>query len=233
MLDADDVCARDRLEKQVAAMQLNPQAVACFTGHWLFDEHGPITAYPADPAVGDLDSLTHLSRCLVVCASVLFDRRQAGGLRYPLGLRNCADMVFNALLRTRGRFVVLPEALYGYRRWLGQLTRHVTFLDGFEDRMNWLRANWRTYWPDNTLAQAEAVQWNGLVDLMTDHYWAHNQDKFLGLRATSGPTGRKRWPCGPNWRGVGIPTGSGKPRNGWIGCGRAVVFRNAVDGNAP
>src|SRR5262249_14117699 len=50
LLDADDVSAPDRLEKQAAALRARPGAVACFSGFWTFrDGGGVLNSFPIDP----------------------------------------------------------------------------------------------------------------------------------------------------------------------------------------
>jgi hypothetical protein len=111
-------------------------------------------------------------------------------LRYPTGVVCGEDMVFVSLLRNRGPIVVLPELLYGYRRRSGQITKWYTFVDGFEQKMDWLRTNWKAHWPDKTLSEIETVMWLGLVEVMTDFYWSRDRKKFLRLRAYL----RANWP---------------------------------------
>ncbi len=179
--DADDICARDRIEHQVAALRADPEAIACFTGHWIFDERGLITSHSPSPAVGRQDSLDHIGRCLVHPPTLMFDRRKSRGLLYPTGFVH-ADMCFVSLLRTRGRFVVLPELLYGYRRRSGQLTQEFSFLVGFQNRLRWLNAHWKEYWGEKTFPQIEQAVWWGLVETMVAFYWSRDRARFIQCR---------------------------------------------------
>ena len=188
--DADDVCATNRLERQVAEMERNPQAIACFTGHWVFDEQGKVSEYFGNTCTEGMDSLTHLGRCVAFGPTLLFDRRKASGLHYPLGIKCGPDMVFVSLLRNRGPFLVLRDLLYGYRRRSGQITNRYSLLDGFEHRLNWVRANWNCHWPDRTLPTIENAMWSGLVSTLADFYWARDRQRFLRLRTYL----RANWP---------------------------------------
>ncbi len=42
--DADDIYSRDRIERQVTALRHDPGGIACFAGHWVFDDRGQITS---------------------------------------------------------------------------------------------------------------------------------------------------------------------------------------------
>jgi glycosyltransferase involved in cell wall biosynthesis len=188
--DADDVSAKDRVEKQVAALWADPEAIACFAGHWLFDQRGVITSYSPTPELGRRDSLEQIGRCLVFCPTVMFDRRRARDLWYPRDVVLSSDMCFVSLLRTRGHFAVLPDSLYGYRRRTGQLTRRFTFLEGFRNRLRWLEFHWREYWGDKTFPQIEQAMWRGLVDSMVAFYWSRDRERFLQCRTYL----REHWP---------------------------------------
>jgi glycosyltransferase involved in cell wall biosynthesis len=200
--DADDISSADRIRRQVEALGQSPSAVACFTGHWVFGEEGTIAEYPGNPAACEMDSLAHLSRCAAFGPTMLLDRHKVGNLRYPPEVGLGTDMVFVSMLRTRGPFVIVPDSLYGYRRRSGQLTGRFTFLEGFENRMRWLKENRKRYWRDRTIAETEHVMWQGLVETLVAFYWARDRQKFMTAREYL----KRHWP-GPlplprevNWR---------------------------------
>ena len=177
----------------------------------MFDEKGNDDEYQGIVLSEEMTAIAHLSRCRVFPPTALFDRRRARDLRYPTGVVCGEDMVFVSLVRNRGPIVVLPGLLYGYRRRSGQITKWYTFVDGFEQKMDWLRTNWKAHWPDKTLSEIETVMWLGLVEVMTDFYWSRNRKKFLRLQAY----------LRANWPGK-VPSA--------VRVGLALVSRRALEG---
>jgi glycosyltransferase involved in cell wall biosynthesis len=194
-LDADDLCARDRLERQAASLHKTPGAVACFSGYWRFGAGRPTTNCPAaDPPEGT-DSLDFLSRCMFHLPSVMFDRRRALGVRFPEDRRwTGGDIVFSALLAARGRVIAVPDLLYGHRTHAMQFSRQNRATTEsnlfFEYRYEWTRAHWHEHWPNRTWEEIDRKMWNGLVAQTEDAYWARNKSFFLNDRNYM----RKKWP---------------------------------------
>ncbi|HYV35828.1 MAG TPA: glycosyltransferase family A protein, partial [Gemmataceae bacterium] len=190
LLDADDVSPKHRLEKQIVLLIENPEAVACFTGYWSFGPEGISKEYWADRNGGVADSLSFLTGCRVLGASVVFHRLKCLGLRYPVGVNSGEDPIFCALLRTRGEFIVVPEPLYGYRTRPGQASCRYTEMENFEQRLKWVRAHWAEYWPGMGLAEVERRMWLGLAETLGSFYWVRQRQKFLDVRSYL----RKNWP---------------------------------------
>jgi glycosyltransferase involved in cell wall biosynthesis len=180
-LDADDICAADRFEKQLAALTATPEAVACFTGHYTFDTSGRRTEYVVPPSAGIPPPLVQAARCLVFPPTLLFDRTKGSGLTYPAGVTCGEDMLFVAQLRTRGSFLVVPEALYGYRRRPGQATQAHSVINGFEQRLHWVERHWDGPQHPGDSTPAETM-WREFAATLKDLYWARERDKFLLIR---------------------------------------------------
>lgn len=181
LLDHDDVCMPNRLELQLQALQRRPDAIACFTGHWLFEGDRRIRDYRGNPESEKFDALTHLTRYLVWGPTVLFDRRRAEGLWFPEDVKRVDDLLFAVLLRLRGEFVVLPDLLYGSREWPGQTSKgggRDAQGAGFFPRMDWLDKHRRELWPDKSFEQIEEVMWHGIALQLADHYWTRQRDYF-------------------------------------------------------
>jgi glycosyltransferase involved in cell wall biosynthesis len=195
LLDADDICAPARLERQVSALQQTPDAIASYTGFWRFDETGRLDEQRADDPPAGTDSLDYLSRCLFHIITLMFDRERAAGLRFPDGVQSVEDIIFTALLATRGRFVAVAEPLYGYRAHPNQISigSRVTRTSNrfFESRYNWARSNWQTYWPERSWADVEAKLWHGMARITEDSYWARHKGYFLNDRNYL----RAHWPA--------------------------------------
>jgi len=194
-LDADDISAPDRLERQLAALKGASNAIACFTGNWTFEGNRRLREnLAATPAV-DADPLDFLSRCMFHGASVMFDRSRAEGIRFPDDINSIgADIIFSALLATRGPMVAVPEALYGYRLHPGQksIKGHANSKSNwfFQYRYEWAKAHWQEHWPERGWAAVESKLWEGLVGNTEDSYWARNKQFFLNDRGYL----RRNWP---------------------------------------
>ncbi|MCS6866300.1 MAG: glycosyltransferase family A protein [Gemmataceae bacterium] len=185
VLDADDISAPTRLEKQAAALTDQPDAIACVTGFWRFsDTTAHLAGIDGDDRATTAEVPDFWTDAALVCAgSVMFHRHKAEGLRYPPGIRSGGDMLFLGMLRSRGRVVVLKEHLYGYRVRPGSASHVHSDIDGFQARWNWAKDNWRTYWPAGSEAELERRFWFHLAELTERVYWARRREPFLKLRA--------------------------------------------------
>jgi glycosyltransferase involved in cell wall biosynthesis len=183
LLDSDDVCKPERLERQRLAMNANVDAVACFTGYWLFNEGGWLLDRPADAAAGHRDPIEYLSNVFFHYPTALYDRGRAADVRFPVGINAGEDLIFTAQLATRGALIGIPDILYGYRLHEKQLSRHnqVTGTSNpyFEERYNWVKAHHSQYWPGKAWDQIEVALWQGLVRQTEDAYWARNRNFFV------------------------------------------------------
>jgi glycosyltransferase involved in cell wall biosynthesis len=191
-LDADDVSAPERLQRQATSLQARPDAVACFTGFWTFDVSRRLGEFP----MSDLpaDSLDFLGQCQFGGLSLMFDRARTAGLYFPEDDRVDEDVIFSAKVATRGRVIAVPEILYGYRshptqRSIGYRVS-ATSNRSFENRYEWSKAHWREYWPDRSWADVERKLWYGLAHQTEAAYWARHKGFFLNDRAYL----RKNWP---------------------------------------
>lgn len=206
-LDADDVAHPHRLEMQRAALEVNPDAVACYTGYWTFDARGRKRTWPGDAGAAIATAIELLCECRVLNGSIMFRRARAEGLSYPVGIRCGPDLVFSALLRTRGTFVVLEQPLYGYRQHPRQVTKRSTEVDNFSQRLDWLRNHWSTYWPEATWDDLERQMWQGMLATMVNMYWTRHMHKFRDVRdylRRNWPSNYPRppeldWRCQPRW----------------------------------
>lgn len=196
LLDADDLCHPERLERQIHALAEDPMAIGCLTGHWVFDnDRRVIATLPGNPAAGRLDALEYLSSCFAVVGSLLYERPRAVGLSFPEGVQSAQDMIFSALLATRGPLVVIPDVLYGYRSHDAQSSiRNRATSQGnpyFECRLRWAQAHWHEHWPERRWEEIESRLWTGFARQTEDAYWARNKRFFLADRDYI----RRRWPA--------------------------------------
>jgi glycosyltransferase involved in cell wall biosynthesis len=189
VLDADDVCHPERLERQVTLLA-ETSAIASFTGHWVFNETGMTGQFGTNSVAAEATAMEHLAEVLVLHATLMFDRRRAADLNYP-ALDVAEDVVFAAMLRTRGAFTLCNLPLYGYRRRHGQATQRYGFVDAFRRRLTWLETHHTTFWPDVTLYELQKAMWDGAARTLETFYWARDARQFVRLRDYL----RANWPA--------------------------------------
>lgn len=194
LFDSDDVSAPTRLERQVEILCSRSDAVACCTGYWRFDDRGRIEECPATDLPEPVDPLDVLAECRFFGPSLMFRRSRTGDVRFPVDLKSGEDIVFGALLATRGHIVTIREPLYGYRAHAAQSSRGyqatATSNRFFEDRYQWARRSWQDHWPDRGWPDVERHLWEGLARQTEENYWARNRRFFENDRAYL----RSNWP---------------------------------------
>ena len=126
-IDADDLMVPYRLERQAAALEVNPATVLCHSACGLIDAQGaPIAQQdtPTDDPSFSGDVCARLFRANFVWLSSVMLRKQpfleAGA--FDPSLRFCEDYEAWMRLSLKGRFQYVPEALVSYRVHPGQAT---------------------------------------------------------------------------------------------------------------
>lgn len=190
--DADDLCAPDRLERQVQALLARPEAVACFSGHWVFNASGITGRYPGKPEHAERSAIAFATRLLVHPITMMYRRSRAGDLRFPEEANPAEDMLFCGLLRRRGPVIILPDVLYGYRRHAHQATARASDLDSLHKRIAWVRCEGPIHWPELAPEEYEAEAWNAMAEQLRDHYWMRRRREFFQLRQRL----NEHWPDG-------------------------------------
>jgi glycosyltransferase involved in cell wall biosynthesis len=190
LLDADDVSAPERLAKQAAALAATPDAALCVCGIWRFTDAGRERSFPPDPLAETADPTVFWMRSPAHGPSVLFDRRKAGDVRFPVGVTSGEDMLFLGMLRSRGQCVAVPELLYGYRVRPGSASLTHSYVRSIEQRLNWIAAHGLEWLPGVTVAEMDRRVWGALAAELGRAYWMRERDGFLNLRAYL----RERWP---------------------------------------
>ena len=191
LMDADDHITPDRFAKLAEALISRPDAVACFSGHWVFNEREETGRYPGVPDRGDRPPEDFAAFLLTIPMSGMLRRQALEGLQFPVGVTTGEDMLFMALLRRRGPFVILPDVLYGYRRHAASATSRTTDLESVRQRVGWVRANAATHWPELDVDAFERLVWRALAEGVHGHYWARRRREFLHLRQVL----REHWPA--------------------------------------
>jgi glycosyltransferase involved in cell wall biosynthesis len=182
-LDADDVWAPERLERQVEVLQGDGQNdVNCvYTDVWLFE---------SDERTGEFRRPEYHSmpdwRVRMLCdwsinpSTTLVRAKALEHVCFPVDVQHSEDMIFFIELRERGRFLRIPELLVGYRRNAGNQSgglRHR--LESVRSRWDWFRRNEDRFSP----TEVESVRASLAAQLSWPHDTALWQTRDTGLVA--------------------------------------------------
>jgi glycosyltransferase involved in cell wall biosynthesis len=122
-VDADDLWAPEKIEKQIAALRKEgPSVGLVYTGFALIDAASRITGGQCPTEAGDVLERLCLFYFLGNCSSILVTKAAAvevGGFDPSLRARRaqgCEDYQFCLRVAERHRFAVVPEHLTGYRQ---------------------------------------------------------------------------------------------------------------------
>lgn len=122
-LDDDDRWAPERLAHQVAALQANPHAVACYCGMQTIDERGRVIASADQIAVRDRFDIARrvtgiILPNLMLCSDVF---TRVGGFHSGIDLAEDLDLVLR--VSAQGDVVFVPKTLTDYRAHADNTTR--------------------------------------------------------------------------------------------------------------
>jgi glycosyltransferase involved in cell wall biosynthesis len=136
---ADDVCAPEYLERCVAALDANPEAVLACTNVLEIDEHGrPLAERPVPPVFASDDAAQRFRRHVRLdhlCIHI-YGVMRANVLRKTdlIGSYTDSDRVLLAHLALFGQFVVLPDTLFYNRHHPSRSTQAYV---GWRSRTVW------------------------------------------------------------------------------------------------
>jgi glycosyltransferase involved in cell wall biosynthesis len=111
LLDADDLWAPEKLERQV--LSIRPETVLVYTGIRIFDDHGVRNELPAVDVISARKMLRY--RNPITPSTVLVRREmvlQGGGFREDI--RACEDWEMWVRLNRLGQFEAIPDPLTDY-----------------------------------------------------------------------------------------------------------------------
>ncbi len=140
-LDADDLWLPHKLERQAEAIQGAAEDVVCVYCDFVLFGEGIEERTMSLPSRHES---AHPLRDMLVGFTVHVDTavvRRGAALRtpFPEGIRHAEDVVFFVLLRSRGRFLRVPEALVRYRRHAPQQSQQPGHLvRSAATRLEWL-----------------------------------------------------------------------------------------------
>ncbi|MCP5372505.1 MAG: glycosyltransferase [Hyphomicrobiales bacterium] len=116
-MDADDICTPERLERQVAAMDADPDLALVGSSYRLIDDRGQVVRTKVKPLDDFQARWVAMFRTPVEHSSAMVRRGvlTAHGLRYDESFRSAQDYDFWLRILDHGRGRVLPDLLLDYR----------------------------------------------------------------------------------------------------------------------
>lgn len=111
-MDCDDICMPDRLAKQVAFLEANPDYVLCSTGVYYMDADGNVLGRRF-PAIKDKQIRSRITAITHPATMFRTEAYNKCGGYYPL--RSAQDRILWSRLLREGKFSNLKEALLKYR----------------------------------------------------------------------------------------------------------------------
>jgi glycosyltransferase involved in cell wall biosynthesis len=134
-LDDDDIWMRDKIDKQIALLEINPNAVACTCSHFRIKASSATRIY--DVRLPENIDLIYRQNTLGGCSNLIAKRKvlcQIGG--FNPRLKSCQDWDIWIKLFQYGKIVSCTEPLLLYRDWGGvKITRNVESL--YKGRLAW------------------------------------------------------------------------------------------------
>ena len=131
LLGGDDYFLPDKLLKQVAFMEQNPDIIMSYhdvqvcdsQGNVLYNYNNPY--YGNRPYSGDIARLLVEKRCFIPALSTMVRTNMASDIRYRIDLPPCADWMYFIELAAKSKVGYLDEQLGCYRRHSGNITNRV------------------------------------------------------------------------------------------------------------
>lgn len=114
-IDADDMMLPDRLQKQVAFMEDNPEYVLLGSGHYIVGENGlPFDRFIPANGCHEIKTTMLFYNCMSH-PTVMYRAKQAKELRYSTEFKHCEDYELWLRMSKTGKVANLPEPLVQYR----------------------------------------------------------------------------------------------------------------------
>jgi len=128
ILASDDICHNERLARQTALLRKRNGSF-CYSEGWIIDQEGTPTGqlYNRDleklPQAGYEGSVFHelIRRNFIIGGSIMLSKRSLDSKLFDTSLSIGEDWDFNVRLARRLDFYYVPEPLYGYRMYSGNM----------------------------------------------------------------------------------------------------------------
>jgi cellulose synthase/poly-beta-1,6-N-acetylglucosamine synthase-like glycosyltransferase len=138
-VDADDLWNREKIAKQVQALQRRPQAGVVYCWFWPIDGNGRIKDVVRYVSLAEDDVYAALVlNNFIASGSTLLVRREVLGAvgGFDESLRHgCEDLDFCLRVAERFAFAVLPEFLVGYRQRSDSMSHNVRLMEPAHERV--------------------------------------------------------------------------------------------------
>ena len=192
-LDADDVWRPSKIERQLARIGHGMSGVA--TSFEIVDDvaRPPLACLVEDARLRAHKPLDFVMSPKVLPSTLLIDRRVTGDVAFPEQIVDGEDMVFAALVRTKGPIGAVEEVLVSRHRHAFQLTQQGGhFSRNVQNRLQWIRDNWTLFGADSP-ESLEREFWDAAAQTVLARLWARDVPGFEAWRRELleiWPTGR-------------------------------------------
>lgn len=130
-LDSDDAWIPEKLEKQILALEKNPDKKACYSSFYLCDEKlNPLEINRSERKSDALTDLILIGNVVATPSTVIAEKglfEQVGGFDYELS--QCADWEMWIRLATKTEFIYLNEPLLKYRQHGSNMSKNASLLE--------------------------------------------------------------------------------------------------------
>ena len=130
-LDADDAWIPEKLEKQISALEKNPEIKACYSSFFLCDKYLNLVGVNQSERKADaLSDLLFIGNVVATPSTVIAERelfQQVGG--FDTELSQCADWEMWIRLATQTEFIYIDEPLLKYRQHDSNMSKNSALLE--------------------------------------------------------------------------------------------------------
>jgi glycosyltransferase involved in cell wall biosynthesis len=233
LLDADDLFHPEKIARQMAYLQANPDVGAVSCGLAVLDRDRLVNEATGDDAsVRRFSALEFLGapRIPQVCSTILMRRAVADAIAFPEDIRDSEDVIYGAWLRHVTTIGLVPDVLMSYRLHSTQYTKLPrVFSKGVQSRIAWSREHY-TRVGARSPEEARLAVLAGAVEMLMTRYWKREltlyddlRDELLSIWPSDVPTPpelhRKRLPAPllrlkdrlDGWRDA-LPAAGSRPR---------------------
>jgi glycosyltransferase involved in cell wall biosynthesis len=190
-IDSDDTWTVDKLEKQVAALSANPDAIAVHTNVRFFGQSDSLMDLTRIPRheLYDVENIAQGSSLHISSLMVRRDRSPA----FPTWTRYAEDLIYQLELVQNGPVILVPEYLTGYRKHTASQSNkpavdihwHQTIQGWLASPDNRLRPDVRARIASRWLARIVSLAWQAKARRQWDAYW-HFREYLQQFRGDPG-----------------------------------------------
>lgn len=130
-LDSDDAWIPEKLEKQIVALEQNPDKKACYASFYLCDEKlNPLEINQSERKSDALTDLLLIGNVVATPSTVIAEKeifQQVGGFDHELS--QCADWEMWIRIATKTEFIYVDEPLLKYRQHGSNMSKNAALLE--------------------------------------------------------------------------------------------------------